>query len=89
MALGTLLSHLGDPAVTEIEALVFEQTAIKTPEGTTYRLSSDRLNEHFNTRRTHLLRVLMEGVKYQYSDFFVGGMAAFQDLIPMPSTEKE
>ncbi|XDQ90350.1 putative phage tail assembly chaperone (plasmid) [Xylella fastidiosa subsp. pauca] len=31
MALGTLLSHLGDPAVTEIEALVFEQTAIKTP----------------------------------------------------------
>ncbi|MGY0342421.1 phage tail assembly chaperone [Xylella fastidiosa] len=88
VALGTLLSHLGDPAVTEIEALVFEQTAIKTPEGTTYRLSPDRLNEHFNTRRTHLLRVLMEGVKYQYSDFFVGGMAAFQDLIPMPSAQQ-
>ncbi|ARO68694.1 hypothetical protein B9J09_06940 [Xylella fastidiosa subsp. pauca] len=89
VALGTLLSHLGDPAVTEIEALVFEQTAIKTPEGTTYRLSPDRLNEHFNTRRTHLLRVLMEGVKYQYSDFFAGGMAAFQELNPMPSAEKQ
>ncbi|MDC6409089.1 hypothetical protein LOK82_10825 [Xylella fastidiosa subsp. multiplex] len=31
VALGAILSHLGDPAVTEIEALVFEQTAIKTP----------------------------------------------------------
>ncbi|HHW4678637.1 MAG TPA: putative phage tail assembly chaperone [Xylella sp.] len=43
-------------------------------------MTRDRLNEHFNTPRTHLLRVLIEGVKDQYGDFFAGCMDAFKVL---------
>jgi hypothetical protein len=80
VAIGTLLSNLGEPAVAEIEAIVFASTVAQV-ESRRYRLS-DELDSHFNQHRSHLVRVLMEGVKYQYADFFAGGMAALKDLLP-------
>ena len=81
VAIGTLLSNLGEPSVAEIEALVYASTAVQSPGQNPYRLS-DALDTHFNEHRAHLIPVLVEGVKYQYSDFFAGGMAMFKDLMP-------
>ncbi|HEY4292054.1 phage tail assembly chaperone [Luteibacter sp.] len=80
VAIGTLLSNLGDPAVEEIEDLVFASTVAKVG-GKVYRISDD-FDAHFNQYRSHLLRVLMEGVKYQYSDFFAGVVAMLKGLLP-------
>lgn len=80
VAIGTLLSNLGEPAVAEIESIIFAGTVAQVG-GRRYRLS-DELDSHFNQYRGHLVRVLMEGVKYQYSDFFAGGMAALKGLLP-------
>jgi hypothetical protein len=80
MAIGTLISNLGDPAIAEIEALVFASTAVQDTGKSAYRLSDD-LDGHFNQHRAHLLEVLVRGVKYQYTDFFTGGMK-LAGLIP-------
>ncbi|MDT4876444.1 Phage tail assemb.y chaperone protein, TAC [compost metagenome] len=72
-AIGGLLANLGAPEVREIEALVFGCTKVVPEEGAKpYSLDSN-LNHHFNKHRGHLMRVLFEGVRYQYADFFSGG----------------
>lgn len=84
VAIGTLLSNLGEPAVADIEVIVYGST-VANVGGKMYRLS-DELDSHFNQYRGHLFRVLVEGVKYQYGDFFAGGMAAFKGLVPGASS---
>jgi hypothetical protein len=82
VAIGTLLANLGEPAVAEIESIVFASTAVQPSGGDKpYRLE-DSLDSHFNKHRAHLIPVLVQGVKYQYTDFFAGGMAMLQDLLP-------
>lgn len=81
IAIGTLLSNLGEPAVADIEAIVFSSTAVQVTGQPPFRLS-DSLDAHFNQHRAHLLKVLVEGVKYQYADFFGGAMAALKALSP-------
>lgn len=73
---GVLLGNLGDPAVAQIEDLVFEHTnVIPTDGGQPFKLSA-RMDEHFNTCRDHMIPVLIAGVRYQYADFFSGAGAA-------------
>jgi len=83
VAIGALLANLGDPAVSDIETLIYEHTNVKAGSGEPFRLIN-KLNEHLNAHRSHMLRILMEGVKYQFSDFFAGGMASLKGLMPAP-----
>jgi hypothetical protein len=79
VAIGTLLANLGDPSISEVEAIVFAGTVAQEPGGKAYRIS-DSLDAHFNQHRSHLFKVLVEGVKYQYGDFFAGGMEALKEM---------
>jgi hypothetical protein len=81
VAIGTLISNLGDPAVAEVEAIVFASTVVQASGKPAFRLSDD-LDGHFNQHRAHLFEVLVKGVKYQFGDFFAGGMAALKGLMP-------
>lgn len=80
-AIGAILSNLGDPAVTDIENLVFGHINVAPAEGKPFRLQ-DKLNEHFNAHRSHMMPLLMQGASYQFGDFFAGGMAALGQLFP-------
>ncbi|AKJ42830.1 phage tail assembly chaperone [Pragia fontium] len=80
VSIGTLLSNLGDPVVNDIEKLVFEHTSVSI-EGNAFKLSN-KVNEHFNKYRSHMINVLVEGVKYQFSDFFSGGESLLSGLLP-------
>ncbi|VFR20210.1 hypothetical protein ANDO1_1703 [plant metagenome] len=78
---GVLLGNLGDPAVAEIESLVFEHTSVipSDGQGQPFKLSA-RLDEHFNTCRDHMIPVLIAGVRYQYADFFAGAAPALSQV---------
>ncbi|MCG9064717.1 hypothetical protein LH425_06620 [Laribacter hongkongensis] len=80
-AIGAILSNLGDPAVTEIENLVFGHTNVVPADGKPFRLQ-DKRAEHFNQYRGHMMPLLMQGASYQFGDFFTGGMAALGQLFP-------
>ncbi|NBI12493.1 hypothetical protein GVX81_02415 [[Haemophilus] felis] len=75
-----LLGSLGDPAVKALEDIVLKHTSCNV-EGVKYRLS-DNPDKHFNQYRHHLIKVLMEGVIYQFADFFSGGKALLSDMLP-------
>lgn len=67
--LGTILGSLGHPSVDNVEKLVRSNTVVEVPGEKPFRLN-DRFDEHFNKHRRHMIKVLLEGVKYQFGDFF-------------------
>lgn len=68
-----LLANLGTPEVKVLEDIVLKHTVCSL-DGKNYRLS-DNPDKHFNQYRSHLIPILVKGVKYQFGDFFnVGGM---------------
>ncbi len=81
LAIGAILANLGDPVVAEIEALVLQHVNAQPEEGAAFRLA-DRADAHFNQHRGHLLPLLIEGVKYQFGDFFVAAMPALSAILP-------
>ena len=85
--LSQLLANLGEPTVAEVETLVLAHTTAQV-DGKTYRLS-DRLDQHFNQYRSHLLDVLVRGVKYQFADFFKNGLSLLKDILTQKETATE
>ncbi len=84
LEIGTLLAHLGSPQVAEIERLIYEHTTVQTNQDKPFRLSH-QLETHFNQHRSHLIRVLLEGCKVQFADFFKGGAwNSLSALMPTP-----
>ncbi|HDR0739445.1 putative phage tail assembly chaperone [Pasteurella multocida] len=75
-----LLSCLGDPSVKALEDIVLKHTTCCV-DGSRYRLS-DNPDKHFNQYRSHLIQVLVEGVKYQFADFFSGGGGLLPSILP-------
>lgn len=68
-----VLANLGTPEVKALEDIVLKHTVCSL-DGKNYRLS-DNPDKHFNQYRHHLIPILVQGVKYQFGDFFnVGGM---------------
>lgn len=74
MDIGSLLSNLGDPAMTRIEQIVYEHTTVSI-DGKNYRLS-DKVDTHFNEHRSDMIPVLIDGIKYQFQGFFSSGVSA-------------
>ncbi|MCK3654219.1 hypothetical protein A4G19_12430 [Pasteurellaceae bacterium Macca] len=86
MALLTrLLGSLGSEEVRALETIVLKHTSARLLDGTTYRLS-EKFDEHFNQHRSHLLRILTEGVIYQFADFFKGGSALLSAMPQLKAT---
>ena len=81
-AVGALLASLGDPIVADIEKMILDHTVITDEDGIPHKLIMAKVNDHFNKHRTHMVQVLMEGVKYQFTPFFAGGAGQFMSLIP-------
>ncbi|AWQ84162.1 TPA: hypothetical protein RQ911_002014 [Pseudomonas aeruginosa] len=81
-ALGAILGNLGDPVVAEVEQLVLQHINVQPQDGQAFRLV-DRLDTHFNQHRAHLLPLLIEGVKYQFADFFGAAMPALAKVLPV------
>lgn len=77
--LQNLLANLGDPSVQALEEIVLKHTVCKS-EGKSYRLS-DNPDRHFNQYRGHLIPILIEGVKYQFADFFSGGGGLLKTML--------
>lgn len=84
LAIGAILANLGDPVVAEIEALVIQQTNVQPADGAAFRLA-DRAEAHFNQHRGHLVPLLVEGVKYQFADFFAAAAPALSAILPGPA----
>ena len=80
VAMGAILSNLGDPVVKDIENLIYSHTCADI-DGKVYLLS-DNMKEHFNQYRSHIIPVLIEGAMYQFEDFFKGGMSSLSRLMP-------
>lgn len=76
-----LLANLGDPRIQTIEELVIKHTVCSL-NGQNYRLS-DNPDRHFNQYRGHLIPVLVEGVKYQFGDFFSGGGKSLMSMLSL------
>lgn len=70
--ISTLAANLGHPAIKQMEEIVLKHTSAQVDGGKPYRLSND-LDAHFNKYRSHLINVLLAGLKYQFGDFFTGG----------------
>ncbi|WP_410679084.1 phage tail assembly chaperone [Avibacterium paragallinarum] len=78
--LGALLAHLGSPEIKAIEDIVLNHT-VANLHGQQYRLSH-QLDKHFNQYRGHLFPVLINGTRYQFADFFIGGGGLLKDMLP-------
>ncbi|BBE09464.1 Uncharacterized protein MCB1EB_1303 [Mycoavidus cysteinexigens] len=84
LEIGTLLAHLGSPQVAEIERLIYEHTTVQANQDKPFRLAH-QLETHFNQHRSHLIRILLEGCKVQFADFFKGGAwNSLSALMPTP-----
>ncbi|WP_071058733.1 phage tail assembly chaperone [Pelistega sp. MC2] len=77
----SLASNLGHPAVKQMEDIVLRHTSAQIDGGKPYRLSND-LDSHFNKYRSHLITVLITGLKYQFGDFFSGGGGLLSNILP-------
>lgn len=84
--ISVVLSNLGDPSVKVLEDIVLKHTVCQSVEGN-YRLS-DNPDRHFNQYRANLVPVLVEGLKYQFGDFFSGGGALLTTMSNPPQTAK-
>lgn len=79
-AITALLSNLGDPALKDVEDLIYKNITVQA-DGNSFKLI-DHLNEHFNKHRAHMVPLLVEGAAYQFTDFFIGGMNSLKRLMP-------
>lgn len=79
--ISSLLSNLGDPSLKALEDIVLNHTTTIDENGKPFRLSQNP-DKHFNQYRSHLLQVLVEGVKYQFGDFFSGGGKLLNAMLP-------
>lgn len=86
-AITALLSNLGDPALKDVEDLIYRNITVQG-NGETFKLI-DNLNEHFNKYRAHMVPLLVEGAAYQFSDFFKGGMNSLKRLMPQAASKVE
>lgn len=77
--ISTALANLGDPSVKALEEIVLKHTVYQGEQGN-QRLS-DNPDRHFNRYRSHLIPVLMEGLKYQFGGFFSGGGELLKGII--------
>ena len=75
-----ILANLGSAELKALEDLVWRHTVFNPIDGQPYRLS-DKFNEHFNTQRGDLVPVLVQGVKYQFADFFTGGALSLAGML--------
>ncbi|AWX14149.1 hypothetical protein CEP49_06095 [Mergibacter septicus] len=76
-AINAILSNLGSESITELEKIVLSHTVVTSVEKP-YRLA-DNFDQHFNKYRADLIPVLIEGVKYQFGDFFSGGLGLLKN----------
>lgn len=76
---GAILGNLGDPAIAQIERIVFDHTSVQ-PEGEKAFRLADRIETHFNDRRGDLIPVLVAGIQYQYADFFTSAAPTLAKL---------
>lgn len=80
-AIGLAFSVMDTRELAAIQRMVFDYTVVKSPEGQLFKLS-DGAETHFNQYRAHLPKVLMEGVIYQFEDFFTGIRDVLSGLFP-------
>lgn len=80
-----IASNLGNPAIKTMEDIVLSHTTASVSGAQAYRLSND-LDRHFNQFRSHLITILIEGVKYQFGDFFAGGSSLLTSMTPLSTS---
>ena len=74
-----IIANIGDPAIANIERIVYENTTVKK-NGEVYRLI-DRFDEHFNECRGDMIPLLMAGVKFHFGDFFSAGLKSLTTMM--------
>jgi len=67
--IAVIASNLGHSAVEACEKLVRANLSVKPVEGDMFKIN-DRFDSHFNKHRKHLILVMVNGMKYQFGDFF-------------------
>lgn len=71
--LGAVLSKINTPEFKHVQQEVLNHVTF-TIDGQTSKLDSTNFDTHFNQYRSHLLRVLIAGVKFQFYPFFKDGL---------------
>ncbi|MCS2154349.1 hypothetical protein MUU49_17475 [Scandinavium goeteborgense] len=80
-AIGLAFSVMDTRELAAIQRMVFEYTVVKLSEGQPFKLT-DGAETHFNQYRAHLPKLLVEGVIYQFEDFFTGIRDVLTGLFP-------
>jgi hypothetical protein len=69
--IGSFLAHVNSPELKALENIIYSNTSVLLENGKMGRLS-DNFDNHFNAHRGHIINVLIEGFKYQFSPFLSG-----------------
>lgn len=81
-AIALAFSVMDSKELAEIQRMVLDSTVVRTGEGIMPFKLSDQAETHFNTYRSHLMQLLVEGALYQFEDFFTGIRATLGSLFP-------
>lgn len=80
-AIALAFSVMDGKELAEIQHMVLESTVVKIDGAAPFKLK-DQAETHFNTWRSHLPQLLVEGALYQFEDFFTGIRATLGSLFP-------
>lgn len=74
---GAVLNKINTPQLKSIQEKIWRNIVVNK-NGNTYRIS-DNFDQHFNEYRGHLIKLLWEGLRFQFSPFFAGGLQSLID----------